>query len=309
VRLEVEDTGPGIAKDELAKLFAPFVQSETGARAAEGTGLGLSISRALARQMGGDVTATSELGKGTTFVVELDLSAAPDAAPPSSVRSPTALAAECAPLRVLVADDTEENRRLLAKMLARFGGFEVREAARGDEALAIWEEAQPRCVFLDFRMEGLDGAALARAIREREKAPHRTALVALSASAFDDDRDALLAAGCDAFIGKPYGETAIVEALETHAGARFVYEESGGVADPSVLSRLPSLPAELRAPLVRAARAGDLRAARVAVAAVERVDADLGRALRQLVDAFRLEDIEAQAQVSGDGGRTGEQRA
>jgi two-component system sensor histidine kinase/response regulator len=152
---------------------------------------------------------------------------------------------------------------------------------------------------LDFRLEGLDGAAATRAIRAKETDEH-TAIVALSASAFDHDRDAFLAAGCDAFLTKPFRAAAIFEALEAHAGARFVYEETP-LAEVAVLApdRLANLPSDVRRALLDATRAGDLRAARAAVALVERVDGDLARALRMLVDAFRLDEIEEQVMIHG----------
>jgi signal transduction histidine kinase/ligand-binding sensor domain-containing protein/DNA-binding NarL/FixJ family response regulator len=296
---EVEDTGPGIAPEDLSKLFAPFAQSPVGARASEGTGLGLAISRGLARRMGGDITATSRPGVGSTFRVEVELEAGDEGWLPASERIAVALAPGCGPLRVLVADDVPENRQLLAKLLGSIAGFEVREAARGDDAVAVWEAFRPHAVFMDFRMEGLDGAAATRAIRARETGGH-TAVVALSASAFDHDREAFLAAGCDAFLAKPYRAAAIFEALEAHAGARFVYAESR-VPDAPALEpgRLAGLPPDVRRALLDATRAGDLRAAREAVSLVARVDGDLARALRMLVDAFRLDEIEEQVTIHG----------
>ena len=132
------------------------------------------------------------------------------------------------------------------------------------------------------------------------KLPALTFVLDNSASAFDHDRDALLAAGCDAFLAKPYRAAAIFEALEAHAGARFVYAESR-VPDVPVLQpgRLAGLPPDVRRALLDATRAGDLRAARAAVSLVERVDADLARALRMLVDAFRLDEIEEQVMIHG----------
>jgi CheY-like chemotaxis protein len=152
---------------------------------------------------------------------------------------------------------------------------------------------------MDFRMEGLDGATATRAIRAKETGV-RSAIVALSASAFDHDRDAFVAAGCDAFLTKPFRAAAIFDALEAHAGARFVYAEARQEEAPVLApDRLASLPPDVRRALLDATRAGDLRAARAAVALVERVDGDLARALRMLVEAFRLDEIEEQVMIHG----------
>lgn len=300
---EVEDTGPGIAPSELDALFAPFVQSATGRAAGAGTGLGLAISRSYAKRMGGDVTATSEVGKGTTFRCEVALAAADESDAPPAERRVIALARGSGPFRVLVADDVADNRALLARLLGAVGGFDVREAADGEEAVRVWEDFAPDIVFMDVRMQGMDGASATRAIRDAEPT-RRTKIVALSASAFEHERDALIEGGCDAFVAKPYREATIFEALEAQLGARFVYaddsEPTRASGDLATHERLARLADSLRGPLLAAARAGDLKRAREAVDAITPVDAELGRALRALIDAFLLEEIEAR--MSGDVG-------
>jgi signal transduction histidine kinase/CheY-like chemotaxis protein/ligand-binding sensor domain-containing protein len=312
--LEVTDTGPGIAPAELATLFAPFVQSEAGRAASEGTGLGLAISRSYAQRMKGDVTATSSLGVGTTFRCEVALEAAAeaDAAPPD--RRVTGLAPGSGPYRALLVDDSAENRRLLARLLA-MDGLEVREVKSGDEAVEAWESFAPDVIFMDVHMKGMDGAAATRAIRAAEGAAgaggaerrRPTKIVAISASVVDTDRDALLAGGCDAFVSKPYREALLFDTLETLLGARFLRaKDSGGMrtdVDVATPERLGRLPGPLRDQLYRAARGGDLGAAREAVEIVATKDEELAASLRMLVDAFLLEEIEAR--MSHDGSRPG----
>jgi len=342
--IEVEDTGPGIAKDEMGRLFAPFVQSTSGRGAEGGTGLGLVISRAYARQMGGDVTAKSELGAGTTFRCEIALPAAEAADAPPRDRRALALARTGAsgPYRVLVADDTAENRALLAELLGVLGGFEVREASTGEDAVRVWRAFRPHVVFMEMRLAKMDGVEATRAIRaaEREQEqgagtewarpvssrriraalsdgppsvparPERAVIVALSASAFDHERAALLDAGCDDFIAKPYREETVIAALERHLGATFVREpagdasasaDGGGEPGPLEPGRVAVLPDDVRAALLEASRAGDLRRARDAADQVAAIDADLARALRAMIEAFRLEEIEATMEGPADG--------
>ena len=309
--LEVTDTGPGIAEAELATLFAPFVQSATGRSAAEGTGLGLAISRSYAQRMGGNVSATSTVGVGTTFRCEIALEAADEAEAPVVDRRVVGLAQGSGPFRVLVTDDSAENRRLLVRILA-MDGFEVREAATGEEAVRMCDTFSPDIVFMDVHMPGLDGAATTRAIRDRERARDQprppTKIVALSASVLEGDREALLRGGCDAFLSKPYREGALFEALETVLGARFDRAgDSGGMgsdADAATPERLQRLPEELKRKLYRAARGGDLGGARLAVGAVAATDPELAESLRVLVDAFLLEEIEARMRPDGSEGPT-----
>jgi DNA-binding response OmpR family regulator len=150
---------------------------------------------------------------------------------------------------------------------------------------------------MDLRMDGVDGIAATQAIREQERKEgwDRSVVLALSASAFDRDREWLLASGCDDFLAKPYREAAIFEALSRHAGIRFVHEGEGPAPAPAQVTpeRLSGLPQPLRASLRTAARTGDLRAAREAVGAIAGIDEELAASLRAMVDSFRLEEIEA----------------
>jgi signal transduction histidine kinase/CheY-like chemotaxis protein len=293
---EVQDTGAGISDEELGRLFEPFTQSKAGRRTKDGTGLGLFISRSYARLMGGDISVRSTVGEGTTFRVEIALPAAE--ATPSRVeaRRVVGLAPGMGPFRVLVVDDSADNRAVLARLLTKIGGFEVREAASGAEAIRTFIEHRPDVTWMDLRMDDVDGIAATAAIREREVAEGwpRTVILALSASAFDQDRQWLLAAGCDDFIAKPYREATIFDALARHLGVTFLVE---GEAAPAVAAvtqgRFARLPDELRAALRAAAHGGDLRSAREAVRRVAALDDELATGLREMVEAFRLEEIEA----------------
>jgi signal transduction histidine kinase/DNA-binding response OmpR family regulator/sugar lactone lactonase YvrE len=227
-RFDVEDTGPGIAADELSRLFEPFVQTDTGQRTKEGTGLGLALSRDLARLMGGDITVESERGRGSRFTVEVDLPAAHAEAliTSSDRRRIASLAPGQAPVRVLVVDDTPLNRTVLTRLLAAVG-FEVRDAGSGNDALVQWETWKPHFIWMDKRMQGIDGLEVTRRIRAREVAEglKRVPIIALSASALEHERGDILAAGCDDFVAKPFRESMIFAKLREHLGVEYVYEE------------------------------------------------------------------------------------
>ena len=261
LRFEVEDTGPGIAPDEQAQLFEAFTQSSTGRQTFEGTGLGLAISRKFAQLMGGDLRVRSAAGQGATFTCDLglELADAAESAPPiSAPRRAIALAFGQPRFRLLVADDVTDNRRLLVALLQPFG-FEMREAANGQEAVEQWRAWQPHAIFMDVRMPVLDGMQATRQIKAAPSGA-ATKIIILSASVLDDDRAAAMAAGGDAFLRKPFQDAEIFAALEAQIGARFVYDEADAIApdDAALTAALAEIPSEVRADLMQATEQFDL---------------------------------------------------
>jgi signal transduction histidine kinase/ligand-binding sensor domain-containing protein/CheY-like chemotaxis protein len=296
---EIEDTGPGIAADELGKLFEPFSQTESGRRAGEGTGLGLAISRNMIRLMGGDILVESHVGRGTIFRFEVDLPASNRGEAPDRQRRVRGLApGQRIPL-VLVVDDVTENRMLLARLLESVG-FEVREASNGKLAVEHWESWRPDLIWMDQRMPVMDGAEATRRIRAAEAPDRRCTIVALTASALEHDREAILATGCDDFVTKPFREAAIFETLARHLGVRFEYDDPP-VDDPGVPSesrdeiltaeRLAAIDRDLLVALSGALQIGDLLDATNTVEAIHEVDEELGREIAHAIGAFQFEEI------------------
>ncbi|HKC24074.1 MAG TPA: two-component regulator propeller domain-containing protein [Thermoanaerobaculia bacterium] len=296
--VEVEDTGPGLSPEEMPRLFQPFSQTEVGWRSQEGTGLGLALSRQLARLMGGDITVTSVKGEGSTFRLEVELPEA-DSSPlrVSETRRVVGLAPGRAAPRVLVVDDIPQNRLLLSRLFGAVG-FEVREAASGEEAVAEWRTFAPHVVFMDKRMPGMGGLAATRRIREEEREAGRakTAILAVSASAMEHERGEILASGCDDFVAKPFREATLFAKVAEYVGVEYVYEsdELGVSEPPSVIAldptRVASLPKELREMLHVAFDSGDFDAAEEAAERVRALDAELAEALRSAARDFRAEE-------------------
>jgi PAS domain S-box-containing protein len=232
LHFSVSDTGPGIAPEELDTVFDAFVQTELGRRTQEGTGLGLAISQQFVRLMGGEITARSQVGHGSRFEFEIpvetvDGSRLPQYRPSQRV---IGLAPDQPRYRVLVVDDKQNNRQLLTKSLQPLG-FDVREAENGQQAVDIWSEWQPHLIWMDIRMPMMDGYEATRQIRTLAQQRSATQgecqapiIIALSASSFRDERDAILAAGCDDLLLTPYRAADILDLLHRYLDAQFVYD-------------------------------------------------------------------------------------
>ena len=225
---EVEDTGTGIAPGELTKIFDAFEQTETGRLAQEGTGLGLTISRRFVELMGGHMSVESEVGKGTLFKFDIGVRAVQAVATEAVVplRRVVALQPGQPRYRILVADDNPVNRLLLIRLLEIFG-FDLRGAEDGKSAIDLYDEWRPDLIFMDMRMPVMDGYEATRRIKSADK-DGRTTVVAVSASSLKNEQEAILAAGCDDYIAKPFREADIFEAIEKHLGVRWVYEDDRG---------------------------------------------------------------------------------
>jgi signal transduction histidine kinase/DNA-binding response OmpR family regulator len=226
---EVEDTGNGIAPHEMPSLFEPFVQTETGRKSKQGTGLGLPISRQYVSLMGGEIRVSSVPDRGTTFGfnVWVKLASAGDVLPHRVPRSIIGLAPNQPNYRILIIEDKWENRQLLVKMLSPLG-FEIREAENGEEGVNLWESWEPHLIWMDMRMPLMDGYEATKRIRSHLKG-QATVIIALTASAFEEARSVILAAGCDDFVRKPFQEHIIFDKMAEHLGVRYIYAEDSSL--------------------------------------------------------------------------------
>jgi PAS domain S-box-containing protein len=223
--VEVEDTGPGISPDDQGKLFRHFEQTKTGQQAGTGTGLGLAISREFVRLMGGSITVASQLGKGSVFVIHLPLKEGEAQAVEAKDRPRQVLRLQPGQptYRVLIVDDVEDNRQLLAQLLAPVG-FEIRLATNGAEAIREFEQWRPHLILMDFRMPVMDGHEAIRRIRGR-RGGDIPKIIAVTASAMDENRVELLAIGANEFISKPFREAELFQKIHVHLGVEYEYAE------------------------------------------------------------------------------------
>ena len=205
----VRDSGVGISPEDQAHIFEAFHQAgATASRPFEGTGLGLTIAREVAQAMGGDITCRSALDVGSSFrfTVRLQPIAQASQSAPASADAPHG-PAQRGEFQVLLAEDNDLNALIAQAFLEREGVI-VERANNGREAVrrALREIGRPHLVLMDVLMPTMDGMAATREIRSREQALGlaRVPVIAMTATASDEDKDACLAAGMDDFLPKPF---------------------------------------------------------------------------------------------------------
>ncbi len=212
----VEDEGIGIPAGDLERIFLSFEQGEAATtRRHGGSGMGLAISRRLARLMGGDLTVRSIEGKGSCFTLTLPYEpAAPVAAPliVEAAEPEPVEAAKTAPVRVLIVDDHEVNRRIVTLFIEPLG-WAWTMAENGAEAVELCHRQAFDVILMDMQMPVMDGLAATQAIRAERGPNQATPIVALSANAMDHHRKAWADVGVDDFLAKPIDPESLITTL------------------------------------------------------------------------------------------------
>jgi len=317
IQFEVEDTGPGIEADELETLFEAFVQTRTGQQSQQGTGLGLTIARSFVQLMGGEISVSSAVGRGT--VVKFDIKVNPVTNVELTSQQPTRRVIAIAPnqpkYRILIADDAFESRQLLVKLLLPFG-VEIYQATNGIEAIESWQKNSPHLIFMDLRMPVMDGYEATKLIKAREtedklssSSPllkgggggiefRSTAIIAVTASSFEEEKAGIMAIGCDDFLRKPFTEQHIFDTLHKHMGVEFVFEQLNAGSnlketDGNILTKqaLCGLPWELVANLEQGISNLDLAMVQRAIAQIREINQPLAEAIALGVQKFQYEQL------------------
>ncbi|MDZ4797121.1 MAG: response regulator [Bryobacteraceae bacterium] len=296
LRVEVEDTGPGISPDDQDKLFRHFEQTKTGQQTGTGTGLGLAISREFVRLMGGDITVNSQVDKGSVFIVHLPLKEGEAQAVQAkdNPRHVLRLQPGQATCRVLIVDDIEDNRQLLAQLLSPVG-FEIRLATNGAEAVQEFEHWRPNLILMDFRMPVMDGHEAIRRIRAMAGSDDPK-IIAVTASAMDDNRQELMEIGADDFIGKPFREAELFHKIHVHVGVEYVYAEDSAAAAPEEEAELTpeslmGWSQDLIQPMREAVITADLDQLLARIQEVEARDPRIAQGLRRLAEGFQYQKL------------------
>lgn len=246
---EIEDTGVGIAPEDLGRVFEAFEQTSSGKKLTEGTGLGLTLSRKFVELMGGKISVSSTLGQGSCFKFHIYAGRADAENEPCPFpdRQVIGLVPGQPDYRILVVDDQSENRELLIKLLTPIG-FELKLATNGQEAIEHWQQWQPHLILMDIRMPVMGGLEAAQHIRSLEnqmaEARPLTRIIALSASVLRSDRIRTFKMGCDDFLRKPFRENELFDRIAKHLGVDYLYIET--VDLQSKPGRFAALPPETR---------------------------------------------------------------
>ena len=233
VAFHVTDTGMGIAPDKVDRVFERFVKVNNFA---QGTGLGLSICKTIIERLGGNISVTSEVGKGTTFTFVLPLESTSkteaekkeednqettaethsteqrgkNAAPGDSPKNEEVGALPTPPFKtILIAEDTESNFILINAILGRL--YRLKHAKDGMEAVTMFEEVHPDLILMDMKMPNLGGIDATRIIRELVP---DVPIIALTAYAYEHDKQAALEAGCNDFLTKPFTQEVLKETIK-----------------------------------------------------------------------------------------------
>lgn len=237
LNFQIEDTGKGIASEELEHIFDAFVQSNPTYQTEDGSGLGLAICKRFVQLMGGDIYIQSSLGEGTTVQFNISLGLAEH--PQESTQSlPQGRILSLKPNqpnnRILVVEDNWENRQLLLQILTPLG-FEIIEATNGQDAIKLWESEQPDLILMDMRMPVMDGYEATKIIKQKileNQNQNNPAIIALTATAFNEDKKFMLELGCNDFIRKPLQEDILLNKIARYLEVEYIYESDNHVIAP-----------------------------------------------------------------------------
>ena len=230
IHFQIEDSGIGIATDELDEIFQPFQQVGENNRKTEGTGLGLAISRQLIEMMGGTLQVKSTLGVGSTFWFDLDLPVADSSTGTAIALKRIVTGFEGDKRKILVVDDKPTNRSILVSFLEPLG-FDVLDAVDGEDGLNKAESFRPDVILLDLVMPNLDGFEATRRLRSMPILKD-TIVIAVSASVFEFDQQQSLKVGCNDFLAKPIREEDLLQKLQEHLKLEWIYENASAIGEP-----------------------------------------------------------------------------
>ncbi len=296
--VEVEDTGCGISEEEIDKLFQPFEQTESGKKIQMGTGLGLTISRAFVRLMGGDIVVKSQVDFGSTFSFKINIEKGTFVKASNKTESRVVERLENRQLtyRVLIINDKDNNRYLLAQMLGRVG-FEICEVANGEQAVRKFKKWNPHLILMDTRMPVMNGYEAIKIIRSC-KGGEKVKIISISASVLDVEHQKALEKGADDFLGKPFREEVLFDKIKTLLGLEYVYSSdiwlshNDHIANNDLLSgKIAKIPSQLTSQLHDATLSADLEKMLEIIKEIENSDVNLANTLRNLAVNFKYQII------------------
>jgi signal transduction histidine kinase/DNA-binding response OmpR family regulator len=307
IRFQIEDTGIGIAPEELGKIFLPFQQAGDPKYRPEGTGLGLSITKRLIELMGGQLQVESVLGKGSTFWTDLELPPATKGIFKAALEQRTVIIGyqathprRQAKIQILVVDDQQENRTVVASLLLPLG-FEVVEARHGQEGLEKARKRLPDLILSDLVMPVMDGFEFIRQLRKLQEFKEVPVIV-MSGSIIEEGSPGDVR--YNGAISKPIRAEVLLECLQTHLGLAWVYKQEKPVPEDLIHQQVDLMPAAEAHPvglsaaqaevLLELAEIGDIAGMIQYADNLEQEDKQLeplAKKIRQLADEFETDEL------------------
>ncbi|MEG4943696.1 ATP-binding protein [Microcoleus sp. F4-D5] len=230
IRFHIQDTGVGMAPEQLEKIFLPFEQVGNIHQKAEGTGLGLAIAQKIVQMMGGEIKVESILGQGSIFSLDLELTKSSEYIEQTSLDTSINLNGfKGNKNKILVVDDRFENRGFLINLLQPLG-FQIVEACDGQEGLDKAAEFKPDLIITDLVMPVMDGFEMSRRLRKSPEFKD-VILIASSASVFNFDRQNSKDAGCNEFVSKPIQVEELLELLKIYLQIEWTYDQPADLAN------------------------------------------------------------------------------
>ncbi|TVU52087.1 MAG: response regulator [Arthrospira sp. PLM2.Bin9] len=325
LQIAVTDSGVGMTPEEIAQLYEPFFQAQAGIDSQEGTGLGLTICQKYLQLMGAEIEVISEVGHGTNFKFKLKVVV--------SEYNPRAKNLKPSPKpqqldynhsennregeqRILIVEDNSDNQQLLYQILSPLG-FQIQQATDGEEAIAIWQNFRPHLIWMDLRIPLIDGYEVTREIRRQEKSlgispnsQDKTIIIALTASAFVEERSEAIEAGCDEFVHKPIEVPKIMTYIAKFFGNDYQSTETMEVIDSiypnvdknvdKIANQLAQMPLEWRTALADAVMTLNEPEINSLIEEISPQASELAIALSQFAINFDYESIWEMLEVQND---------
>jgi len=290
--VEIEDTGSGIAEDELSKLFNHFTQTSAGINKGSGTGLGLALSRELAILMGGNITVSSKVGKGSVFSFHVEVQdGQAETQNPVLAKRVISIREGEKPHRILVVDDKKENLQVVVTLL-NMVGFETIEAVNGEDAISKFGEYHPDLILMDLRMPVMDGYEATRRIKLTEKGK-QTPIIALTASTFEGHKKRIETLGIQGYISKPFRETELFGIIGKVLGINYKYEDEKPLPqnvnlmdEEAVAAAIGKLPESLKLPMLNAAAVADINLLKNLISSIQHDNEKLAMYLMEIAKNY-----------------------
>ncbi len=259
---EIEDSGQGISENEISNLFKHFVQTSSGMKSGSGTGLGLILSREFAVMMGGDITVSSQEGAGSVFHFNVIVNNGEgEKVEPDNKKRVISIDKGEKEIRILVVDDKKQNLMVAVNFL-QLVGFTTNEAINGEDAIRKFDDWFPDLILMDMRMPVMDGYEATKRIKSTERGK-LTPVIALTASAFEEEKYVINSLDIQGYLRKPFKENDLFHVIGKALGLKYNYESevqqvADNTVDDEILESIENIPVALASEMSNAVSVADL---------------------------------------------------